>query len=108
FGRRFSRHRIGAAFRHADRFHCACSSGRRAGLRQPGVRLLPGLPDLLPAREARARPSVRPQLWALAVAGAVVLAGAGLETFRGGRARRLSAAATAAPSSDPYILYFTG
>ncbi|HKC19927.1 MAG TPA: thioredoxin family protein [Candidatus Dormibacteraeota bacterium] len=49
-----------------------------------------------------------PQLWALAVAGAVVLAVAGLEAFRGWRARRLSAAATAAPSPDPYILYFTG
>jgi thiol-disulfide isomerase/thioredoxin len=51
---------------------------------------------------------VSPQLWALAVAGAVVLAVACLESFRGWRARRLSAAATAAPSSDPYILYFTG
>jgi thioredoxin-like negative regulator of GroEL len=49
-----------------------------------------------------------PQLWALALAGAVVLAFVCLETVRGWRARRLSAAATAAPSSDPYILYFTG
>ena len=49
-----------------------------------------------------------PQLWALAVAAVVVLAVAGLEAFRGWRARRLSAGATAAPSSDPYILYFTG
>jgi thioredoxin-like negative regulator of GroEL len=51
---------------------------------------------------------VSPQLWALVVVGAVVLAVAGLEAFRGWRARRLSAGATAAPSSDPYILYFTG
>jgi hypothetical protein len=51
---------------------------------------------------------VTPQLWALAVAGVVVLAAVCVETFRGWRARRLSAGATAAPSSDPYILYFTG
>jgi thiol-disulfide isomerase/thioredoxin len=51
---------------------------------------------------------VSPQLWALAVAGAVVLVVAGLEAFRGWRARRLSTGASAAPSSDPYILYFTG
>jgi thioredoxin-like negative regulator of GroEL len=49
-----------------------------------------------------------PQLWALVAAGVVVLAVAGLESFRGWRARRLSTGATAAPSSDPYILYFTG
>ena len=48
------------------------------------------------------------QLWALAVAGAVVLAAASLELFRSRRARRLSAGATAAPFSEPYILYFTG
>jgi thioredoxin-like negative regulator of GroEL len=48
------------------------------------------------------------QLWALAVVGAIVLAAAGLETFRARRARRLSAGATAAPSPEPYILYFTG
>ena len=48
------------------------------------------------------------QLWALAVAGAVVLAAAGLETLRARRARRLVAGATAAASTDPYILYFTG
>ena len=48
------------------------------------------------------------QLWALAVAGAVVLAAAGLEQFRSRRARRLSAGASAAPAADPYILYFTG
>lgn len=49
-----------------------------------------------------------PQLGALALASAVVLAIVFLEAFRGWRARRLSAGATAAPSSDPYILYFTG
>ena len=48
------------------------------------------------------------QLWALAVAGAVVLAAAGLETFRARRARRLTTGATAASARDPYILYFTG
>jgi hypothetical protein len=51
---------------------------------------------------------VSAQLWALAVAGAVVLVAAGLETFRAWRARRLAADATAAPSSEPYVLYFTG
>ncbi len=49
-----------------------------------------------------------PQLWALAVAAIVVAVVAGLETLRARRARRLAAGATAAPSSDPYILYFTG
>jgi hypothetical protein len=49
-----------------------------------------------------------PQLWALALVGAIVLAFAGLESYRGWRGRRLSVGATAAPSSDPYILYFTG
>ena len=48
------------------------------------------------------------QLWALAVAGTVVLAAAGLETFRSARARRLAAGATSVPATDPYILYFTG
>ncbi len=48
------------------------------------------------------------QLWALAVAGAVVLAAAGLETFRSRRSRRMAAGATSAPAADPYILYFTG
>ena len=48
------------------------------------------------------------QLWAVAVAGAIVLAAAGLETFRSRRARRLAAGASAAPAADPYIVYFTG
>jgi len=48
------------------------------------------------------------QLWALAVAGAVVLAAAGLESFRSRRARSLAAGAAAAPAAEPYILYFTG
>jgi thioredoxin-like negative regulator of GroEL len=51
---------------------------------------------------------VSAQLWALAAVGVVVLAAACLETFRARRARRLSAAATAGPSAEPYILYFTG
>lgn len=48
------------------------------------------------------------QLWALAVVGVVVLAAAGLETFRAWRARRLSAGAGGAAAAQPYILYFTG
>lgn len=49
-----------------------------------------------------------PQLWALAVAGVVVLAAAILEFARAARARRRALLATAAPASEPYILYFTG
>ena len=56
------------------------------------------------------------QLWALAVAGAVVLAAAGLETFRAWRARRLVLGGPSGPpghlstsgEDQPYILYFTG
>ena len=48
------------------------------------------------------------QLWALAVAGAVVLAAACLEAFRSRRARKRAVGAVAAPAADPYILYFTG
>ena len=48
------------------------------------------------------------QLWALAVAGIVVLAAACLELWRSRRATRLAVGATASPSPDPYILYFTG
>jgi thioredoxin-like negative regulator of GroEL len=51
---------------------------------------------------------VNTQLWALAAAGTVVLAAAGLEAFRSARARRLAAGSTSAPSPEPYILYFTG
>ena len=57
------------------------------------------------------------QLWALAVVGAIVLAAAGLETFRARLARRLVMESTS-PSGrsghlpmngeEPYILYFTG
>ncbi|HEY1162587.1 MAG TPA: thioredoxin family protein [Candidatus Dormibacteraeota bacterium] len=51
------------------------------------------------------------QLWALAAAGAVVLAVAGLELWRSRHARAralgLPVAATSA-STEPYILYFTG
>jgi hypothetical protein len=54
---------------------------------------------------------VSTQLWALAAAGAVVLAAAGLELWRSrhARARALGLTATS-PSGDvePYILYFTG
>ncbi len=48
------------------------------------------------------------QIWALAVAGMVVLAAACLEVFRSRRARHRAVGAVAAPASDPYILYFTG
>ena len=57
------------------------------------------------------------QLWALAVVGAIVLAAAGLETFRARLARRRVIESTS-PSGrsghlpingeEPYILYFTG
>ena len=49
-----------------------------------------------------------PQLLALAVVGIVVLAAACLEIFRSRRARVRTVGAVAAPSTDPYILYFTG
>jgi thiol-disulfide isomerase/thioredoxin len=51
------------------------------------------------------------QLWALAAAGAVVLAAAGLELWRSrhARARAVGLTATAALGEvEPYILYFTG
>lgn len=48
------------------------------------------------------------QLWALAVVSAVVLAAAGLETFRAWRARRLVVGTGAEEAGDPYIVYFTG
>jgi thioredoxin-like negative regulator of GroEL len=47
-------------------------------------------------------------LWAVVVAGAVVLAAACLESVRARRARGLATGATAATSTQPYILYFTG
>jgi thiol-disulfide isomerase/thioredoxin len=51
---------------------------------------------------------VNAQLWALAVVGIVVLIAACLELVRSRRARVKTLGATAAPASDPYILYFTG
>ena len=48
------------------------------------------------------------QLWAVAVAGIVVLAAASLEIIRARRARLQSVGAVAEPASEPYILYFTG
>ena len=48
------------------------------------------------------------QLLAAAVAGAVVLAAAGLEFWRSRRARALALGVAATPAVDPYILYFTG
>jgi hypothetical protein len=48
------------------------------------------------------------QIWALVVAGVVVLAAACLELLRARRARMKTLGASAAPASDPYILYFTG
>jgi len=51
---------------------------------------------------------VNPQLWAVAVAGVVVLAAALLELMRSTRARRAALICEGAPSTEPYILYFTG
>jgi hypothetical protein len=48
------------------------------------------------------------QLWAVVVAGIVVLAAACLEAVRSRRAKRRTVGAAAEPASDPYILYFTG
>ena len=48
------------------------------------------------------------QLWALAVAGIVVLAAVALERARSSHARRGALTATGMPSAEPYILYFTG
>ena len=48
------------------------------------------------------------QVWALAVASIVVLAAACLEILRSRRARMQAVGTTAAPASDPYILYFIG
>ena len=48
------------------------------------------------------------QLWALAAAGVVVFAAAGLEAWRARHARARSIGAAAAPATQPYILYFTG
>jgi hypothetical protein len=48
------------------------------------------------------------QLWALAVAGLVVLAAVGLEMYRSRRAQSRVVGVIAEPASDPYILYFTG
>jgi len=48
------------------------------------------------------------QLWAAAVVGVVILAAAGLELWRSTAARRRSIGATAAPATEPYIIYFTG
>ena len=48
------------------------------------------------------------QLWALAVAGIVVLAAVCLEYVRAARARRAALICAGAPSPEPYILYFTG
>ena len=48
------------------------------------------------------------QLWAIAVAGIVVLATAGFELYRSRRASRLTAGATGPTSAEPYIIYFTG
>jgi hypothetical protein len=54
---------------------------------------------------------VSTQLWALAAAGAVVLAAAGLELWRARHARAGALGLTAPAASgevEPYILYFTG
>jgi hypothetical protein len=51
---------------------------------------------------------VSTQLWALAVAGVVVLAAACLEVIRARSARARALGATAEAASEPYLLYFTG
>jgi thiol-disulfide isomerase/thioredoxin len=51
---------------------------------------------------------VSTQLWALAVAGVVVLAAACLEVVRARSARARAVGATAEAASEPYLLYFTG
>jgi len=54
---------------------------------------------------------VSTQLWALAAAGAVVLAAAGLELWRSRHAQAGAlglTATTTAGDAEPYILYFTG
>ena len=51
---------------------------------------------------------MNPQLWAVAVAGIVVLAAAVLELIRSSRARRVALTFAGSPSTEPYILYFTG
>jgi thioredoxin-like negative regulator of GroEL len=51
---------------------------------------------------------VSTQLWALAVAGAVVLIAAGLELWRSRHARAHAVGVEAATAVDPYIVYFTG
>jgi thioredoxin-like negative regulator of GroEL len=48
------------------------------------------------------------QLWALAVAGIVVLAAAGLEVVQSRRARTRAIGAVGESAGEPYILYFTG
>jgi thioredoxin-like negative regulator of GroEL len=48
------------------------------------------------------------QLWALAAAGAVVLAAVALEMWRSRHARARALGVPAATSVEPYILYFTG
>jgi len=48
------------------------------------------------------------QIWALAVAGTVVLAAAGLELWRSTSARRKVVGVRSAPAAEPYIIYFTG
>ncbi len=48
------------------------------------------------------------QLWALAVAGVVVLVAACVEMVRSQVARRRAIGAASTPAADPYILYFTG
>jgi thioredoxin-like negative regulator of GroEL len=48
------------------------------------------------------------QIWAVAVAGTVVLAAGGLELLRARRARARALGVSSTPAVDPYIIYFTG
>ena len=51
---------------------------------------------------------MNPQLLALAAVAVMVLAAAGVEWWRGARARRVALGAAGASAAEPYILYFTG
>ncbi len=51
---------------------------------------------------------MNPQLLALAVVGAIVLAAVCVERWRSARARSVAREAAGVPAAEPYILYFTG
>src|SRR5260370_14619435 len=94
----------------------AAGSGDRSGyrpsrrcsrVRQSAVRLLPGMPDLLPAWQAGIDSRMNTQLWALAAAGTVLPAAPGLDAYPAAPPRRLSPGTPSARSAEPYLLCFT-